>query len=166
MTFEYGNLNLSIRGLANWLLDYADSRGLLLTNMALNKLLFFAYEALLLHKGIVLTNAKIEAWEHGPVFREIYQAFKKFEDKPIRDRARFFSAKSGKEEVSSVSLSESDEATLRDSIEPLIRLSASRLREISHVEGGAWHQVWWYDGHANPGMEITPELIVAARPKG
>ena len=128
--------------------------------MALNKLVFFAYERALVQKGVVLTNAKIEAWEHGPVFREIYQAFKKFDDKPIASRVSFFSPQTGEVELSKVDLAEEDAALLRDALRPLIPKSASRLRELSHVEGGAWHQVWAYDGHANPGMEITPDVIL------
>src|SRR5436853_5755481 len=81
----------SIRGLANWILDFADEVEIDITNMALNKLAFFAYEAYLLRKRTILTNAKIEAWEHGPVFREIYQDFKAWGDKPIRGRCSFYS---------------------------------------------------------------------------
>lgn len=80
----------SVRGIANWILDEADARKLPVTNMALNKLTYFLYESYLINFGAVVTKARIEAWEHGPVFREIYQAFKKYGDKPIKGRATFF----------------------------------------------------------------------------
>jgi uncharacterized phage-associated protein len=150
----------SVRGLANWILDYAAELKLPVTNMALNKLVYFAYERSLIARGTILTNAKIEAWDHGPVFREVYQSFKSFADKPIISRASFFSVQSGALEESVADLSLDDAAFLRSALRDLIPLSASRLRELSHIEGGAWHQVWCYDGHANPGMEITPELIL------
>lgn len=153
----------SIRGLANWLLDYADELNRPITNMALNKLLFFAYEEYLVRFRTILTNAKIEAWEHGPVFREVYQSFKCHGDRPITGRASFFSTQTMKVEESVVDISPADEARLKTAIAPLMRLSAARLRNMSHIEGGAWHQVWWYQGHANPGMEITPNLILMGR---
>lgn len=153
----------SVRGLANWILDYADELGLPITNMALNKLIFFAYEESLARLNVMLTNAKIEAWEHGPVFREVYQAFKDNGDRPIRNRAAFFSPTTMTVETSTVTLSRADEAVLKAVLAPLMPLSAARLRHRSHVEGGAWHRVWWYQGHANPGMEITPDQILSSR---
>jgi uncharacterized phage-associated protein len=50
----------SVKELANWILDFAESRGAKLTNMALNKLIFFAYEYSLVTTGRKLTSAKIE----------------------------------------------------------------------------------------------------------
>lgn len=155
----------SVRGLANWILDYAAELGLPITNMALNKLVYFAYERALVRRGVIVTNAKIEAWDHGPVFREVYQAFKGFGDKPITARASFFSVKTGAVEESVADLSDEDAAFLRVALRELMPLSASRLRELSHIEGGAWHRVWCYEGHANPGMEITPDMILDANHK-
>ena len=155
-------LRYSVRGLANWILDYADELRLTVTNMALNKLVFFAFEKTLVQRKAVITEAKIEAWEHGPVFREIYHDFKRFGDKPITTRADFYSVETGNVEVASVDMERSVEDFLRSELKPLIHLPAARLREISHEPGGAWHQVWCYDGHANPGMEITPRTILQA----
>ena len=156
----------SVRGLANWILDFAESRGHGLTNMAINKLVFFAYEAVLLKHGRKLTTAKIEAWDHGPVFRELYQDFKRHEHRPISSRASFYSVASGNTEISKIDLAPEDEAEIVRTLESLIGLTASQLRELSHVEGGAWHRVWGYDGYANPGMEITPQTILKAAAEG
>ena len=155
-------LRYSVRGLANWVLDYADELGLNITNMALNKLVFFAFEQILLRQRAIITEAKIEAWEHGPVFREIYHDFKRFGDKPITKRSDFYSVDTGKVEIASLAMEKSIEDFLRSALKPLIHLSAARLREISHEAGSAWHRVWCYDGHANPGMEITPQTILEA----
>lgn len=159
---SYQRRAYSVRGLANWILDLADTRALPITNMALNKLAFFAYERMLLERNTLLTNAKIEAWEHGPVFREIYQAFKRFDDKPITDRAKFFSPATGSVELVQLEMMSDDEALLTAVLSSLLPLSASRLRALSHIEGGAWHRVWWHDGEANPGMEITPDVLIEA----
>jgi uncharacterized phage-associated protein len=69
-------------------------------------------------------------------------------------------------EVVSVSLAERDEDFLKGELLPLMRLPASVLREISHASGGPWEQVWTHEGHANPGMEITAENIIAANLAG
>ena len=160
-------LGYSVRGLANWILDYADELKLTVSNMALNKLVYFAFEKMLLEKQAIITDAKIEAWEHGPVFREIYQSFKLFGDRPITNRAEFYSVETGLVESVHLDADVETEAYLKAVLLPLMTLSASKLREISHVPGGAWHRVWCYEGHANPGMEITPtEIIEAASERG
>ena len=165
MQSEPGRAGHSVRGLANWILDFADSVGARHTNMGLNKLIYFAVEAILFEQRRVLTNAKIEAWEHGPVFREIYNSFKSFGDQVISGRASFYSTTSGNLEEVRLNLTGSEESDLRRVLTPLIHKNASELRRLSHNEGTAWYDVWWYDGHANPGMEITPELILGANPR-
>ena len=157
---ELPRLGYSVRGIANWILDYADELGLPVTNMALNKLVFFAFERVLIEEGALLTDAKIEAWDHGPVFREIYHGFKNYSDRPIKGRLEFYSFDTGKSEVVITHVDVATEKVLKDTLKPLIPLSASRLRNMSHIEGGAWHQVWCHDGYANPGMEITPQLVL------
>ena len=47
-----------------------------ITNMKLQKLLFYAQSAFLAIKGVPLFNNNILAWEHGPVIPEIYDKFK------------------------------------------------------------------------------------------
>jgi uncharacterized phage-associated protein len=158
----FKRLRYSVRGLANWILDLAERHGFVVTNMALNKLIFFAIERVLVENGALLTEARIEAWDHGPVFREVYHSFKKNGDNPIRDRVSFYSVDTQRLEKSSVELPAELSHLLEETLLPLLPMSASRLRNLSHVEGGAWHQVWCYDGYANPGMEITPELILSA----
>ncbi|MBC7987595.1 MAG: DUF4065 domain-containing protein [Sphingomonadaceae bacterium] len=159
---ELEHAGYSVRGIANWVLDYSESYGYSQTNMALNKLVFFVIEAVLLNSGKLLTNAKIEAWDHGPVFREVYHDFKGFGDRPIEGRASFFSTRSGQLERAQVALCPEDESEIASVLRPLIPMSASQLRALSHVENGAWDRVWSYDGFANPGMEITPEIMLAA----
>jgi uncharacterized phage-associated protein len=156
----------SVRGLANWILDYADSVGARHSNMGLNKLVFFAVEALIVKEKRLLTNAKIEAWEHGPVFREVYQSFRRFGDQPITGRAAFFSPSSGEMEEAVANLSTDDLEAVEAALRPLIHKTASELRWISHLPNGAWHRVWWYEGHTNPGMEITPALLISAAEGG
>lgn len=166
MTKPPVRVGYSVRGLANWVLDYADSVGARHTNMGVNKLVFFAVEALLLRQHRLLTNAKIEAWEHGPVFRELYQSFRRFGDQPITGRAAFFSVSSGEVEETLVQLDESDEAAIREALDPLIHKTASELRNLSHLPHSAWSRVWWYEGQANPGMEISPTILLKAADGG
>lgn len=153
------NAMYDVRGIANWFLDKASECNVDLSNMALNKIVYFAVENAIISDGVLLTNAKIEAWEHGPVFREIYHEFKSFEKRSIRSRAKKF-------DVQTRSMVEAKEVfsmnvinILNKTFEDYGYLTASQLRAISHQPGGAWDTVWWHEGRINPGMEITKENI-------
>jgi uncharacterized phage-associated protein len=153
------NQTYGIREIANWILDYADSRGLEVTNMSLNKLAYFAYERALVNHGRKLTNAKIEAWDHGPVFREIYRCFKEFGNKPITSRATLYKPELDRIEVVEPKISSDDAEIILSAVKDLVRLPASVLREISHGTGGPWDVVWNHEGRTNPGMQISDEII-------
>ena len=152
----------SVRGLANWILDYSQAKGFTQTNMSINKLVFFAIEHVLGKRRRLLTKAKIEAWNHGPVIRELYQDFKKHGDEPITSRAETFKIETGKRERATISLAPQDEEDIVEALDGILELPSCILREISHASGAAWDRVWRYEGYANPGMEIKPELIIAA----
>jgi uncharacterized phage-associated protein len=157
------NKTYSVKELANWILDFAESRGEKPTNMALNKLIFFAYEYALVTTGRKLTSAKIEAWDHGPVFREVYSAFKKFGADQISDRANRYNTETNSVEIVIPSIDFSDEMIIMEAIEPLIRLPAFILREMSHDVAGAWAKVWNHGSSSNPGMEITDDIIFESK---
>jgi uncharacterized phage-associated protein len=148
-----------VRAIANFVLDLADRSGHSLTNMALNKLVYFAYEEYLLKTEKKLTNAKIEAWDHGPVFRELYNSFKIAGDARIRFRAEKINPVDGVKSVCELSADDELLQSLQSSVGKLISYSASRLRNLSHLPGSPWDKVWNHSGHANAGMQITDEII-------
>jgi uncharacterized phage-associated protein len=148
-----------IRELANWILDYGDKQGAGITNMALNKLLFFAYEHALINYSRKLTNAKIEAWDHGPVFREVYRSFKSFGDSPIISRAEKYNSATDRLEVAVAAISDADAIIIEEAVRSLVKLPAYILREISHADGGPWAATWHHKAKTNPGMEISDKII-------
>lgn len=148
-----------VRAIANLVLDRADRLGLDVSNMALNKIVYFVHCDHLVERGEPLVGAKIEAWKHGPVFREIYHQFKTWEDCPIKARATKVDPITGEVVLAQLARSESDEKFLTDLIDRYIRFSAAHLRAISHLNGGPWHVVWGHDGAANPGMHISNQII-------
>ncbi len=154
----------SVKELANWVLDFAQSKGEHPTNMALNKLVYFAYEYALTKQGRKLTNAKIEAWDHGPVFREIYSEFKKYGADPIKDRASRYNTRTNSVEIVNHNIASDDEELILEALEPLIRLPAFVLRELSHDSRGAWAKVWDHKSSSNPGMEISDDIILDSQP--
>ena len=150
---------LDPRALANLLLDIAEQEGVSITNLALNKIAYFVHGTYLSMTGNPLIDAKIEAWQYGPVFREVYHQFKEFGDRPLNIRAKTLNATTGQYEISPYDIEQKEYDFLREIAIPYIRMRASALVELSHVQNGPWHKAWFYDGTANPGMEITDESI-------
>jgi uncharacterized phage-associated protein len=149
-----------VRSLANWVLDSAEKAGRPVSNMALNKLLYFIYFHLLVENGVIITEARIEAWEHGPVFREVYHGFKSYGNKPITGRVEQFDIESRRMKTSRQDLSPDDAAEIGRILEKYIWLDAHQLREISHLPGGPWYHVWYHEEDTNPGMVISDQHIL------
>jgi uncharacterized phage-associated protein len=149
-----------IRAIANFVLELAEKQGAGLTNMALNKIVYFLYEDSLLLNNEKLAAAKIEAWEHGPVFRELYSAFKKFGDKPIAERACKIDLDTGAKVICELSIGDPVREFCEKRISKFVGISASRLRNLSHLPGSPWDKVWNHVDGVNPGMQITDEIIL------
>lgn len=147
-----------IRAIANWCIKEAWKNSIKPTNLWLNKMVFFIYETALRSHNILLTNAKAEAWAHGPVFREVYFASKGDE---IVSLISGFDPKTRRKVVAEEAFSELDLQIFRATWARLAHLSPSRLRNLSHQDGGAWHRVWNYRGNSNPGMEIDITTILS-----
>jgi uncharacterized phage-associated protein len=151
---------IDVRALANVILDRAEEKGCEITNMALNKVIYFVHCDYLLENREGLVGAKIEAWQHGPVFREVYHEFKKWSDSPIRSRATKVDPTSGEVVTAHAHFGVSEGVYINTLIDRYIHFSAAQLRAISHREGGPWYKVWGHDGKVNPGMKITNDHIL------
>jgi hypothetical protein len=84
------------RAVANFILDVADIRGLPITNMSLNKIIYFAHGWSLGKRGKPLVSATFEAWQHGPVLPLIYRQFSKAGSMAISFRATAIDPSSGR----------------------------------------------------------------------
>lgn len=147
------------RALSNMVLDIADEAGIGVSNLALNKILYFVHALYLAETGCPLIAAKIEAWQYGPVFREVYHQFKKFDRSPIKGRAKVLNLETAEYEVADYQGEQIEYSKVRDIALPYIRMRPGALVDLSHAAGGPWHEAWYHDGEVNPGMEITNESI-------
>lgn len=115
------------RDIAKWLLTWASADEELpdISNLKLQKLLYFAqgYSLAILDKP--LFSNEIQAWAHGPVVPDVYQEYKTFEGRPINTDVFV------------------DFSTFPDEVNTLLAsvwttfggFSAWKLREITHKEG-------------------------------
>src|SRR4051794_34975608 len=87
MPFVQDNEAHDPRTICNLILDEAHSGGCTLTNLALQKLLYFAHGLHLVETTRPLVAGFFEAWQYGPVHPTAYHAFKAARAAPIQFRA-------------------------------------------------------------------------------
>jgi uncharacterized phage-associated protein len=129
------------RAIANMILDEGQRTGRPVTNLALQKLLYFAHALFLVETKQPLVSGYFEAWQYGPVHPTVYQAFKPSGDKPICSRATSADALTGERQpIQPVS----DPAVARH-IQRIVLfyggITPGRLVDLSHAKDAPWHFV-------------------------
>ena len=147
------------RAVANFVLDLGDERSRPLTNMQLQKIVYFCHAWSLVELRRPLVKHQFEAWEHGPVLQYLYRQFKDFGSAPIRKRAVELDRITGNQVTARAEFLAEDEYLIRQQSEIYMSFSASQLRAISHVEGGPWERVWKTDAGIRVGMKIQDDSI-------
>jgi uncharacterized phage-associated protein len=129
------------RCIANLMLDESERIGRPLTNLALQKLLYFAHAIFLIEQGQPLVSGYFEAWEYGPVNPATYQAFKRAGGEPIGFRAdRQNVIKGTREPIAPLTEPEIVRHISRI-VQSYGRMTPGRLVDISHAKGAPWHFV-------------------------
>lgn len=147
------------RAVANYVLDYCERRGRVVTNLSLQKIIYFCHVWCLIQLGRPLVKHAFEAWEFGPVLPYVYRDFKVFGEKAITSRAQSIDWSSGRKTVVSAEIDDETSLLLDKVIDFYSQLRASDLVSMSHVKEGPWDKVWCHKGKANPGMKIDNESI-------
>ena len=148
------------RAVANFILDYCDGRRRQVTNLALQKIVYFCHVWSLIASGKPLVRHKFEAWELGPVLPYLYRAFRRYDCAPIMSRAMRIDPADGRQRIVGYDFDLELELLLRETTEFYSRLRAGDLVELSHAIGGPWHSVWHHSGVVNPGMKIDDASIL------
>jgi len=126
------------RSVANLLLDLAGKKDRQLSNLVLQKILYFVHGQYMNVAGEPLVLGTFEAWQYGPVHPHVYAAFKKYGDNPIAGRA---------ERVDPVTFRSTPVARIQDdaviqlvdrSLSILLERSPSDLVSMSHAKDAPW----------------------------
>jgi uncharacterized phage-associated protein len=119
----------------------ADSGGRDLTNLALQKLLYFAHAIFLIENGQPLVTGYFEAWQYGPVHPAVYRAFKEARGEPIKFKATRRNIVTG-ETTEIEPPSDLDVCShVRRIMGVYGRMTPGRLVEIAHAKNAPWHVV-------------------------
>jgi uncharacterized phage-associated protein len=121
---------------ANEFIRLAHEKGEPVSNMKLQKLVYFAqgfYAAL--RKGEPMFTEGFEAWKYGPVIPELYHKFKVYFAGPIPKTHPWADS-------SCAPLSADEEKVVRWVFDNLGHLSAIKLSDISHKPHSPWEKVY------------------------
>ncbi len=149
--------------MANLLLDRAALQAIPVSNLRLQKLLYFAHGRHLVVRNRPLLSGHFEAWKFGPVHPIVYAAFKDYGDAPISSRAKRMNPITG---LAKPLPAVCDELAIQEIDAVLVslgRLSSGRLVELSHAPKGPWaFVVNKASTSASVGMRI-PDTIIRER---
>jgi uncharacterized phage-associated protein len=157
----YESEAVDVRSVANTFLELADCRTLALTNLKLQKLLFFAHADALATEHRAMVRQAFEAWQMGPVVKVAYDQFKKFRDRPILEPAKAFDLSTQTwVAVPSMTANHQFRKFAERTLRTYGQVSAFHLSELSHQKGGPWDLVRnSRSGQANLALQIPNELI-------
>ncbi|USQ96514.1 type VI toxin-antitoxin system SocA family antitoxin [Caulobacter sp. RL271] len=148
------------RGVANLLLFFAAEAGVALTNLSLQKLVYFAHGLMVVRHGRPLVDGYFEAWEYGPVHPLLYASFKSAGRGVLTQRAVKRDLRTGVTQVAAPPEDPESRAVVEDVFRALGRQSSTRLVNLSHAKGGPWHEVVNESGtRAGLGLRISDMVI-------
>lgn len=153
-------MSLDGRAIANFVLDICESKGRKITNLSLQKIVYFCHVWSLVELRKPLVKQQFEAWKFGPVLQYLYRDFRDFERDPIVGRAMKLDPITGNKRIVEYVFDAQTEQLLRRVVDFYSQLNSSDLVKLSHAKGGPWDQVWSHQGNVNPGMKIDNDLIV------
>lgn len=150
------------RVVANKLLDLADSRGIALSNMQVQKLVYMAHGWHFVACGGPLVRSEFEAWEYGPVIKALYRAFRQYGNGKIEGRALWYDALAERWALAQCPLATDTVHLIERVFGHYGKMSAFALSDLTHERGSPWHAVRYSDaGVGNFGMKISDDLIAA-----
>lgn len=124
--------------IANFFIDMAHSEEEgYITNLKVNKLLYFAQAWSLVRLGRPLFDERIEAWQYGPVVPNVYVAFKRYGGDGIAEPDGAYSPEN---------FSDDELQLLIDIQREYGKYTASALVNITHEKGSPWWQVYHGSG--------------------
>ncbi|MCK9919995.1 DUF4065 domain-containing protein, partial [Microbacteriaceae bacterium K1510] len=135
------------RAVANFLLDLASKRRLILTQLVLYKVIYFAHGWYLSSFDRPLVSHDFEAWQRGPVIKVLRDQFREFADQPITSRAVKLNIFTGEHTEVPPDLEEQDGEFVSNIFESYFHYGAWKLSEMTHEKGSPWDRLW---NSANP----------------
>lgn len=134
---------VSSLAVANKFLNLAHQEGLQLTNMQLQKLVFFAHGYHMAIEGDPLYSDETKAWPFGPVIPNLYKHLQKYGRSSVTAQ------------LPTSETLDDDQISVIDAVwDAYKEYDAWRLSDISHRKGSPWEQTWSKNNFGHIDSEI------------
>jgi uncharacterized phage-associated protein len=148
------------RAIANSMLEFAAEEGISLTNLQLQKIIFFVHGTFLARFQVPLVMNRFEAWEHGPVISELYHALKQYGDREIKSAVTRYDLESQTYVTVTATLTDQARKHVAEMLLFYGRMNPWELVRLSHAPGGPWARTLERaKGAANFSLIIDPQVI-------
>lgn len=119
---------------ANFIIEVANEKENPVTNLKLQKVLFFLQGYCLAEYNSPLIDGNFSKWQYGPVEEEVYQEFKYFGASPINSKSTQLRIDSGKIEFYCEEISMSDNLLnkIKEIVEQIIKKEPWQLVRLTH----------------------------------
>jgi len=136
---------------ANRFLQLAKAKGLQLTQMQLQKLVYISHGWSLAILGKALTMDAPQAFDYGPVYTELWEALRRYGSGPVSSPIKvgdfgFGAFASNADEVSVGQFEGNAEELISSVFENYGHFHAFQLSAMTHEVGTPWHQVYVKEG--------------------
>lgn len=146
------DLNLDPNAVANYIVDYANQNSKNLTNLKLQKVLYFLQAAFLADHDLTLMDVEFSRWQYGPVSRDVYYNFNDCGALQIREKTSVLNMEDFSFSVPTLKdIPENIEQALNQYIDTLLDYSASQLVTETH------NQAIWADYQDAISRHMAPE---------
>ncbi|MBB5862571.1 type II toxin-antitoxin system antitoxin SocA domain-containing protein [Xanthomonas sp. 3058] len=152
----------TVLSVANNFIERGLREGKPISNMKLQKLLYFAQGHCLGMFGRPLVDEAPEAWQYGPVFPSAYHAFKQYGAQPILSQAVHFNPFTGQYSAYPPVQSSQDLGLIEAVWNGYKDRTPIQLSEMSHAPGGPWQKAYGTYRNADISAEAMTEFF---RPK-
>lgn len=127
----------NVLDIARYIINYCNEHGYGVSNLKLQKILYFVQAAFLVNINKKCFNESIEAWDFGPVVPEVYHEFKFYGNNNIPSIYEYIDYSNGVWEAEKVKFDNGiieidDRDLINGMIEECCKYSAGRLVEITH----------------------------------
>ena len=130
---KFGYKTYSVAAVANRVLSVAHDKGIEVTNLKLQKLVYFVQGFALAMLEHPLINDEIQAWTYGPVIPELYHKVKGYDADPITGTL---------EAGDSIEDDPDADKVIKAVVEKLGHLSVTQLVNLSHRDNSPWAAAW------------------------
>lgn len=126
---------------ANYVIEHAHKHNQIITNLHLQKILYFLQAATLVEFESPIIKGDFSKWNYGPVMREVYSAYKDYGSAPIDDFAPNIDINDGDWTINEpqkidtkIFADENIKSFIDNTISKLLSMNAWKLVDLTHEQ--------------------------------